>query len=333
MTLALRLDGPRRWLDGVKEYAGYVAPLLQRVRRKRHVPVMLALKTIEWAVYRWYEPVETRRYGEDEIWQLLYQITSRCTDRCEKCGIWSRREVVVDRVELHHVERCLDGLAGRLGSFTVTGGEPLLYKAEVLRLARRAEELRVPMTLVTNATLADEEFVREYAALGHSLVISIDTLDEVKWRRFRGQDNRAVVWTNVERAIQELGPRLKVQSVLAAETASDVEIVAAWCRSIGVEHAVQPWMDFGGGWGPAQAGKQARSDSCEAWRNVCIYPNGDVVRCFDHQRLDVARAPLGNLKRDRIEDLLQSPRALEVTAAMRSCQLPCGQLSCNRMTT
>ena len=330
MTLAVRLDAPRRWLDVVEDYVGYVTPLARRVRRRRHLPAMLALKTIEWAVYRWHQPALVRSYEAQEVWQLLFQITSRCTDRCEKCGIWRRPEAVTDRVELHQVERSLEALAGRLGSFTVTGGEPLLYKEDVLRLARRAEELRVPMTVVSNATLADADFVREFGALGHTLVVSIDTLDVERWRRFRGRDNRSTVLANVERAIQALGPRLKVQSVLAAETVSDVEGVAAWCRSVRICHAVQPWMDFGGGWTPAPAGRPGRGSRCEAWRNVCIYPNGDVVRCFDHERLEVARAPLGNLKRDRIEDLLETPRAHEVTAAMRTCHLPCSQLSCNR---
>ena len=41
---------------------------------------------------------------------------------------------------------------------------------------------------------------------------------------------------------------------------------------------------------------------CAARKNICIYPNGDVVKCFDHRRIPLAKQPLGNIgEQDIIE--------------------------------
>jgi sulfatase maturation enzyme AslB (radical SAM superfamily) len=289
---------------------------------------MLALKTVEWAVYRWYTAPVARIYDPPSVSELIYMITSACTDRCEKCGIWRTPET--PRVPLEAVERSLAALAPALRKFTVTGGEPLLHKEEVLRLGFAAKRAGVPMTIVSNGVLLDDEFLREYRQLGHVLVISIDTIHRARWERFRGRDHYDRVMENLRLARTMLGRQLKVQSVLAAETAQDVPKVSSYCATIGIDHFVQPWVDFGAGWSPAgsDAGDDARNP-CGAWQNLCLLPNGDVVRCFDHWRIDSAREPLGNLTRDSVLAVLARERTREVTEATRTCRLRCAHLSCN----
>lgn len=331
MTLPVRLPTPRSLRDGVRDYVGYMRPFLARVRPKTLLPAMAALKTIEWAVYRWYEPPPNRRGALAEpVRELIYKITSNCTDRCVKCGIWRSHDG--ERVRVEWVEDCLRALAPRLGGFTVTGGEPLLFKAEVLRLAHVARRLRVAMNVVTNGVLVDPEFLEAYGALGHTLVISMDTLDALRWREFRGRDHSQRVVANVRRAAAALGSKIHIQSVLAAETRADVPAVAAFCAELGIEHRVQPWADFGGGWGPAPASHDATEarTGCDAWRNVCILPNGNLVRCFDHERLPIAREPLGNIAREGVTAILARERTERVTVAMKACRFPCRHLACNR---
>jgi sulfatase maturation enzyme AslB (radical SAM superfamily) len=312
----------------VRDYFGYVAPFLSRVRPRSFVPPMLALKTVEWAVYRWYRPPLTRTYDPPGVSELIYKITSACTDRCEKCGIW--REPETTRVPVEAVEKCLAALAPALRKFTVTGGEPLLHKEDVLRLGLAAKRAGVPMTIVSNGVLLDDRFLREYRELGHVLVVSIDTMRRARWKQFRGRDHYDRVMENLGLARTMLGRQLKVQSVLAAETAQDAPEVSSYCAASGIDHFVQPWVDFGAGWTPA--GADARDESrnaCGAWQNICLLPNGDLVRCFDHWRVDAAREPLGNLTRDSVLAVLARERTREVTEATRTCRLRCRQLSCN----
>jgi sulfatase maturation enzyme AslB (radical SAM superfamily) len=241
VSLPIRIPRPGSLVAGLRDYVGYVSPFLARVRPKSLIPPMLALKTIEFAMYRWYRAPVLRTYGPPPVRELIYKITSNCTDRCRKCGIW--REPEPTRAPVEDVENCLAALAPTLGKFTVTGGEPLLFKSDVLQLARVANRVRVPMTLVSNGVLVDEAFLSEYRDLGHVLVISIDTLDRGRWHEFRGREHYDVVLDNLRRARTILGERLKVQSVLAAETVQDVPEVASYCAASGLEHFVQPWVD------------------------------------------------------------------------------------------
>jgi MoaA/NifB/PqqE/SkfB family radical SAM enzyme len=331
MTLPVALPDVASMVSTLRDYLGYVRPFLAIVRPRALVPVMLGLKTVEYSIYRWHRPNVLRSYDPPEVRELTFKITNRCTDRCEKCGIWRLPDP--ELVSIDAVERSIVSLQGHVGHFTITGGEPLLFRSAVLRLARLAASINLPTTVVTNGLLADEGFLLEYAPLGHTLVISIDTIDRTRWAKFRGRDHYEQVFENLELAARLLGPRLHLQSVSAAESEGDLAGVAEYCRSRKLPHHVQPWTDFGGGWRPVANHCVRLQSSCEAWKNVAIQPNGDVVRCFDHHRLPEAREPLGNLERDSIGAILARARTREVTLAMKDCRLPCGHLACNASRT
>jgi radical SAM protein with 4Fe4S-binding SPASM domain len=91
---------------------------------------------------------------------------------------------------------------------------------------------------------------------------------------------------------------------------------------------VQPYQDFGGTWHGAGAYRDS-GVACAARKNICIYPNGDVVKCFDHRRIPLAKEPLGNIATEDIVAILCKRRSTEVSRIMKGCNLPCKQLSCN----
>lgn len=109
--------------------------------------------------------------------------------------------------------------------------------------------------------------------------------------------------------------------------------MAAWCRDRGIRHNVQLYQDFGArNWTYAVPLVEMVADDtpCAARKNICVYPNGDVVKCFDHRRIPVAREPLGNIARQDILEILCTRRSTEVLRVMRDCNLPCKQMSCNK---
>ena len=110
-------------------------------------------------------------------------------DRCPKCGIWERPEPKSQHLMIGHFIKCLSRLHHNLYQVTLTGGEPLLFKADVMLIAREAKTLGVPMVIVTNARMLDKDFLNEYKSLGHILVISIDSVERQKWNEFRGRDS------------------------------------------------------------------------------------------------------------------------------------------------
>ncbi|BDG02842.1 radical SAM protein [Anaeromyxobacter oryzae] len=316
---------PAHW---IYDYYGEVAPFLQRVDRKLHVAPMLLLKTIEWSIYRWYKTPIRRFYGVKGN-ELIYMITRRCSDRCPKCGIWKTPERDDERLPVSRFIECLKRLHENLYQVTVTGGEPLLFADDVLAIGAAARDLRVPMIVVTNGVLMDELFLRRYAELGHGLVVSVDTVERERWEAFRGEAHYERVMANVQVARSILGGKLRVQSVLASESETDVVRVANFCAERGIPHTVQPYMDFGGSWHETATSSRTGPLACAARKNICVYPNGDLVKCFDHRRIPLAREPLGNIAEEDVIAILCKRRATEVSRLMKTCDLPCKQLSCN----
>lgn len=311
----------------VHDYRSELGAFARRTDGSYQALPLLALKSIEWAIYRWYRTPIRRFYGVRGN-ELIYMLTRRCGDRCAKCGIWKDPESDAERLPAERFIDCLRRLHENLYQLTITGGEPLLFAEDVLLIGEEAKRLGIPMVVVSNGSQANEGFLRRFAALGHRLVISLDTVDPDQWVAFRGRDHHAQVMRNVEAAVTLLGSRLRVQSVLASESANDVMRVADFCRERRIHHTIQPYMDFGGTWHGLPPGG-SKSAVCAARKNICIYPNGDVVKCFDHRRIPIAREPLGNIGREDIIHVLSTRRSTEVSRAMKACELPCRQLSCN----
>jgi hypothetical protein len=54
------------------------------------------------------------------------------------------------------------------------------------------------------------------------------------------------------------------------------------------------------------------------------------VKCFDHRRIPLAKQPLGNISEQDIIEILCTKRSTEVSKIMKTCNLPCKAMSCNK---
>jgi MoaA/NifB/PqqE/SkfB family radical SAM enzyme len=262
-------------------------------------------------------------------------ITNACNDRCPKCGIWERPEPQSQHLMISHFIKCLNRLHHNLYQVTLTGGEPLIFKKDVILIAEEAKELNVPMVIVTNGRFLDEIFLNRYKELGHILVISVDSVEKEKWNEFRGRKNFDIVMPKIMLAKQILGDNLRIQSVLSKESAEEIPKVISFCKQHGIQHNTQFNQNFGGSWTNLQK-EMVNYDNetpCAARKNICIYPNGDVVKCFDHRRIQLAKEPLGNIGKQDIIEILCTKRSTEVSKIMKTCNLPCKNMSCNKPQT
>lgn len=318
-----------RFLDTVNDYLGEIRPFAKRIDNKLMWLPLVILKSIEWSIYRWYKTPTRRFYGVKGN-ELIYMITSRCNERCAKCGIWQKPEPESEHIDISIFVNCLKTLHENLYQVTLTGGEPLLYLNDVLTIAKESRKHNIQLITVTNGTLISEEFLKQYSELDHILVISIDTLDKEKWFDFRGSESFEKVAENIKLSKKFLGNNLQIQSVLAEESIMDLPKIKAFCKENDIKHVTQPYMDFGGVWNSAIVTNGNSGEiSCAARKNICIYPNGDVVKCFDHHRILSAKEPLGNIEKEDIIQILCKKRSTEVSKIMKSCNFPCKQLSCN----
>lgn len=320
----------------IHDYIGEIKPFVKRVRKPHLLIPMVILKSLEWSIYRWYKTPIRRFYGVKGN-ELIYMITNACNDRCPKCGIWEKPEPRDQHLMVQHFINCLKRLHHNLYQVTLTGGEPLLFKKDVMLIAEEAKKLNVPMVIVTNARFLEEEFLTRYKELGHILVISVDSVEREKWNEFRGKNNFDIVFPKIMLAKQILGDQLRIQSVLSKESAVEIPKVIEWCKQQGIQHNTQLYQDFGAyNWHNPITDEAVSYDNdtpCAARKNICVYPNGDVVKCFDHRRIPLAKEPLGNIAKQDIIEILCTKRSTEVSKIMKTCNLPCKNMSCNKPQT
>lgn len=312
----------------LKDYVGYIKPFYRKIDTWYYAPAFLILKTIEYSIYKYYEP-------ENESWknykyELIYQITSKCTDKCPKCGIW--KNIETSHIPIEKIIQSIDELHLNLRKITITGGEPLLYVEDIERIAQKSSDLGIPLTVVTNGYLLTPNFLKKMRALKSNLIISIDTIDQEKWILFRGRNHYKNVIKNILLAKSIMGKYLSIQSVIAEESKNDIPLITAFCEKHGIEHNIQDYQDFGGVWHPIRNTEDSELSqySCSAWLNICILPNGDVVKCFDYKRIPEGKEPLGNISRNNVVDLLSSERSKHLVEVMKKCNQSCKMLRCNQ---
>ena len=318
----------------IYDYLGEIRPFAKRVKNPFLVIPMIFLKSIEWSIYRWYKTPIRRFYGVKGN-ELIYMITNRCNDRCPKCGIWKNPESDDQHLSVHHFINCLQRLHHNLYQVTLTGGEPLLFKKDVILIAEETKKLNVPMVIVTNGERLDEAFLIQYKEFGHILVISVDSVEKEKWNEFRGIKNFDRVMSKIMLAKDILGDKLRIQSVLSKESEEQIPKVVEFCKQYNIQHNIQFNQDFGGSWTNLSNDiiNYNNDTPCAARKNICIYPNGDVVKCFDHRKIPIAKEPLGNIAQKDIIEILCTKRSTEISKIMKSCNLPCKNMSCNKPQT
>lgn len=318
----------------IHDYIGEIRPFAKRVENPLLVIPMILLKSIEWSIYRWYKTPIRRFYGVKGN-ELIYMITKRCSDRCPKCGIWKNPEPNDQHLKVHHFINCLRRLHHNLYQLTLTGGEPLLFKKDVILIAEEAKKLNVPMVIVSNGRFLNESFLTRFKELGHILVISVDSVDKKKWNEFRGRNNFDIVMPKIMLAKQLLGDNLRIQSVLSKESADEIPKVVDFCKKNNIPHNIQYNQDFGGNWTNLlnNTVNYNNDTPCAARKNICIYPNGDVVKCFDHRKIPLAEKPLGNISKQDIIEILCTKRSTEISKIMKTCNHPCKNMSCNKPQT
>lgn len=97
-------------------------------------------------------------------WLILFDPTSACNMHCEGC--WSGTYGHKHNLTYEEMNRIVSqGKELGVYLYMLTGGEPLVRKQDILRLAE--EHSDVEFSIYTNSTLIDEEFCKEVVRLGN----------------------------------------------------------------------------------------------------------------------------------------------------------------------
>ncbi len=131
------------------------------------------------------------RYGCNIPWLILFDPTSACNMHCEGC--WSGTYGHKSNLSYEDMDKIVTQ-GKELGTYLymMTGGEPLVRKKEILKLAKKHYDAM--FAIYTNSTLIDEEFCREVQSLGNIMFqLSIEGTPDTNDSR-RGEGHyRAVI--------------------------------------------------------------------------------------------------------------------------------------------
>lgn len=130
------------------------------------------------------------KYNCSIPWLILFDPTSACNMHCEGC--WSGTYGHKHNLTYEEMSSIVSqGKELGVYFYMLTGGEPLVRKADILRLAEEHND--VEFSIYTNSTLIDEEFCKEVVRLGNiTFQLSIEGTPETNDER-RGEGHYAAV--------------------------------------------------------------------------------------------------------------------------------------------
>ena len=160
------------------------------------------------------------KYGCNVPWAILMDPTSACNLRCTGC--WAAE--YGDKLNLSYEE--LDSIirqANDLGTyfFLYSGGEPLVRKADILRLCEAHPDCQ--FTAFTNGTLIDEPFAEDMLRVKNFIpAISVEGFEaDTDFRRGAG------TFAKVERAMAILRERKLPFGISCCYTSKNVEMIGS----------------------------------------------------------------------------------------------------------
>ncbi|MDH7571281.1 MAG: PqqD family peptide modification chaperone [Armatimonadota bacterium] len=258
--LALRCDGRTHWRRLAAQLATEYG--VQRDRVERDVAAYLAtlaqarlLTTCAEGNESEVSVAEMASPQRLPLHTVTLHLTTRCNLRCRHCykGPAAESSACPAEPSLEAVCSRVDQVVA-LGArhLVLTGGETLLYPA--WRQAVPYAAARVPTTLLTNATLLDEEAADLLAATGVKVQVSLDGADPATHEALRGAGTFSAVMAGLERLLgRGLGERLIAAICVTAHNVQTAHTLAAWALDQGVGCAylipVQPRGEALTGWG------------------------------------------------------------------------------------
>ena len=123
-------------------------------------------------------------------WLILFDPTSACNMHCVGC--WAGEYGHKNNLNFEDMDKIVtEGKELGVYLYMLTGGEPLVRKADILKLAEKHND--VQFAIYTNSTLIDEPFCKEVVRLGNiAFMLSIEGTPETNDAR-RGEGHYAAV--------------------------------------------------------------------------------------------------------------------------------------------
>ena len=160
-------------------------------------------------------------------YKINLHILEACNFRCRQCFSKFGTEKLLPVTDwMKIVDNCLAG--ADVYEFNIAGGEPMLYPG-LIELVKYIRGKGVKVSLITNGSLMDEEWIKNYAGLYETIGFSVDSLDDETNRKI-GRCDRSGKTIPASRIvglcglIRKYAPgcRIKINTVVSALNKDEV---------------------------------------------------------------------------------------------------------------
>lgn len=112
----------------------------------------------------------------EKKYKINLHILEACNFRCLQCFSKFGAEKLLPVTDwMKIVDNCLAG--ADVDEFNIAGGEPILYPG-LAELVKYIRSKGIKVSLITNGSLMDEEWIKNYARLYETIGFSVDSLDD-----------------------------------------------------------------------------------------------------------------------------------------------------------
>ena len=177
-------DPNSRWMKFVNKLIDETDP---------HVAKMAIMNLGYEAAFRGTSEIRKNRekYGCNIPWLILFDPTSACNMHCKGC--WAGTYGHKYSLSFEDMDKIItEGKELGIYLYMLTGGEPLVKRDEILKLAKKHND--VEFSIYTNSTFITEDFCKEVAKLGNiAFQLSIEGTPETNdGRRGKGHYNNVM---------------------------------------------------------------------------------------------------------------------------------------------
>lgn len=157
----------------------------------------------------------------EEKYKINLHILEACNFRCRQCFSKFGTEKLLPVEDWKKIiDNCIAG--ADVTEFNIAGGEPMLYPG-LTELVKYIRSKGVKASLITNGSLMDEEWIKNYAGLYETIGFSVDSLDDETNRKIGRCDRsgktmpsgRIVELCGLIRKYAQ-GCRIKINTVVSA---------------------------------------------------------------------------------------------------------------------
>ena len=167
------------------------------------------------------------------------EVSYLCNAKCIFCKRWEiapkKAKEELSTSELIKLVKNLKSLGIRHINFS--GGEPLLKK-DIFKIAQYAKSLGINTMVNTNGLLIDESNIKDVVKSFNRITVSIDTLNEEKYKLIRGVPGLKKSLHAIDLIAKYKKPRVKL--VLTAENLDEVNSYLYYFKKKNVDYSIQP---------------------------------------------------------------------------------------------